>query len=136
MILLSLLIYYFGKGKLSGTCPSSVMPGIGLGPPADIIQIDSVQKQVVTWEDCRDLCCNNNACVAWTLLLAEEICFLRNEIGKHLLQNKNQISGITRDYVLPAPRRSERLRFYVGILSAPTFWARVSMLCSHLFTVV
>ena len=132
MIVLSLLLLYFGEVMRCGACPSSVMPGIELGVPTDITQVDSVQKQVMTWQNCRDLCCKNNACVAWTLLLAEKICFLRNEIGGRFLENKNQISGITQDYALPAPYRSKRLRFYVGILSAPTYWARVNMLfCAH-----
>ena len=133
MIVLSLLLFCFGKVVRCNACPSSVIPGIGPGVPTDNIQVDSVQKQVMTWENCRDFCCKNNACVAWTLLLVEKICFLRNEIGQHVLENKNQISGVTQEYALPAPYRSKGLRFYVGILSAPTYWARVNMLfCAHM----
>ena len=122
MILLSLLGYYLGQH--SDICQSSVMPGIGLGPP------DILQKEVVTWGECRDLCCKNSACVTWTFLLDEQVCFLRNQHGRHVLESKNQISGITSSYVLPAPNRSEELLFYIGILSAPIYSARVSMLSS------
>ena len=118
--MMSLLVYHLGQNN--DTCTSSAMPGIGLGPPVAIIQ-----KRSNTWQDCRDLCCKNDACVAWTLLKAERICFLRNQLGTHVLESKNQISGVTKGYVLPSPRRKE-LRFYVGILSAAKNRARVHML--------
>ena len=120
MILLSLVIYRFGQH--ADTCPSSVMPGIGLGPP-----VDELQNGVATWEECRDLCCKSSACVTWTLLLDEQVCLLRNQLGRHVQENKNQISGLTKGYVLPAPVRSKGPLFYVGVLSAPRYWARVSM---------
>ena len=119
MILLSLAIYRFGQH--AETCPSSVMPGIGLGPP-----VDNVHHEVATWEECRDLCCKSSACVTWTLLLDEQICVLRNQLGRHVQENKNQISGLTKGYVLPAPVRSKGPLFYVGIPSAPRYLARVS----------
>ena len=122
MILISLVIHLFGQH--ANTCPSSVMPGIGLGLP-----VDSVQNEVASWEECRDLCCNSSACVTWTLLLDEQMCFLRNQLGEHVLKSKNQISGLTKGFVLPSPHRNQELQFYVGIVSTPKkYWASVSVL--------
>ena len=101
-------------------CASNVMPGIGLGPP-----VYKAHTDVVTWERCRDLCCNNDLCAAWTLLKAEQTCFLRNQLGQRAVHNENEISGITKANVLPAPHRSKDLLFYIGILSAPKNRARV-----------
>lgn len=120
LTLMSFLVYHY-LGQNNDTCTSSFMPGIGLGPPVAIIQ-----KRAKTWKDCRDLCCKSNACVAWTLMKAEQICFLRNQLGTHVLESQDQISGVTKGYVLPSPRRKE-LRFYVGILSAAKNRARVNM---------
>ena len=55
-----------------------------------------------------------------------KICVLRNQLGRHVQENKNQISGLTKGYVLPAPVRSNGPLFYVGVPSAPRYWARVS----------
>ena len=101
-------------------CTSNVMPGIGLGPPVYV-----AHKDISTWEQCRDLCCSNDVCIAWTLLKAEKHCFLRNVIGQRVVQNENEISGITKANILPAPHRSKDLLFYIGILSAPKNRGRV-----------
>ena len=104
------------------SCPSSVMPGIGLGPAP----MNMAQLNVTTWEDCRDLCCEkDDMCVSWTLALAEKTCFLREKLGKIVKQSKNLISGITKSHVLPTPHRNKKLQFYVGILSAPNNHAKV-----------
>ena len=124
MILLSLLFFYLGIHN--DVCPSSVLPGISLGQPGDFV----MQQDVATWEDCRNLCCSSNTCVAWTFLVIENICLLRKDVGTNVvhLQNKNQISGITQSHILKAPHRSRKeLLFYVAIASAPTYWTRVNI---------
>ena len=104
------------------SCPSSVMPGIGLGSVSTWIPRESA----TTWEECRDLCCKkDDMCVSWTLSLAEKTCFLREQRGESVKQDKNLISGITKSHVLPSPHRNEELQFYVGILSAPKNYAKV-----------
>ena len=98
------------------SCPSSVMPGIGLGS----VSTNLPQQNVTTWEECRDLCCaKDDMCVSWTLSLAEKTCFLRKQLGHIVKQDKNLISGITKSHVLSAPHPNKEVRFYVGILSAP-----------------
>ena len=107
------------------SCPSSVMPGIGLGSVSTYMP----QQNVTTWEECRDLCCEkNDMCVSWTLSLAEKFCFLREQRGEIVKQDKNLISGITKSHVLPPPHRNQELQFYVGILSAPNNYAKVHVI--------
>ena len=107
------------------SCPSSVMPGIGLGSVSTYMP----QQNVTTWEECRDLCCKkDDMCVSWTLSLAEKTCFLREQRGETVKQDKNLISGITKSHVLPPPHRNEELQFYVGILSAPNNYAKVHVI--------
>ena len=121
-----MLVFLFGQN--ADTCPSSVMDGFGLGPT-----MGTESKPAKNWEECHDLCCKSDACVAWTLLKDEKICFLRSELRRQVKENTNEVSGITKAYAIPAPHRKE-LRFYIGILSAPTYWARVNMLfCTHTF---
>ena len=121
--LLSTYLFVQNANADADGCTSNVMPGIGLGPPVYV-----AHKDVSTWEQCRDLCCTNDVCVAWTLLKAEKNCFLRNQLGQRVVQNENEISGITKANILPAPHRSKDLLFYIGILSAPKNRARV---CFH-----
>ena len=125
MVLLSVVVLYqSGQHSVnSEACISSVMPGIGLGPPVSISE-----DNVTTWKDCRDLCCKNSICVAWTHLSYTKNCFLRSQLGKRLIESEHQISGITKGSVLAAPRPHKTLRFYVGIESAPKNRARVNML--------
>ena len=67
-----------GSDAAHRSCPSSVMPGIGLGPAP----MNMAQLNVTTWEECRDLCCEkDDMCVSWTLSLAEKTCFLREQLG-------------------------------------------------------
>ena len=104
------------------SCPSSVMPGIGMRS----VSTNMPQQNVTTWEECRDLCCEkDDMCVSWTLSLAQKTCFLREQRGEIVKQDKNLISGITKSHVLPAPHRNKELQFYVGILSAPNNYAKV-----------
>ena len=109
------------------SCPSSVMPGIGLGS----VSTNLPQQNVTTWEECRDLCCEkDDMCVSWTLSLAEKTCFLRGTLGEIVKQDKNLISGITKSHVLPTPHRNKELQFYVGILSAPNNHVKVHIVMS------
>ena len=125
MLLLSLLVFHLGQK--TDTCPSNVMHGFSLGPT-----VDTIQKPANNWEECHDLCCKSNACIAWTLLKEEKICFLRSELRRHVQENENEISGITKAYALPSPHRKE-LRYYIGILSAAKNRERVNMLVSNAF---
>lgn len=110
MLQLTMLVLLLGQD--TDTCPSSVMKGFGLGPT-----MGTQSTPAKNWEECHDFCCKSNACVAWTLMKDEKICFLRSELRRQVQENENEISGITKAYALPVPRRKE-LRFYIGILSA------------------
>ena len=127
--LLSLLLYQSSgflkapdqSGQHSCACPSTVMQGIGLGPP-----VKYSKTNVTSWENCRDLCCKDPICIAWTLMKTKKLCLLRDKLGKRVRANPDQISGKVSIFILPSPNRSETLLFYVGILSAPQNLARVN----------
>ena len=119
-----LLFLYHKFVQSSDACPSSVMRGIGLGSAST----NMVHQNVTTLEDCRNLCCKKrHACASWTLLLAEKTCLLRKEHEPTVERNLNVISGIAKHYGLSTPHRNKKLRFYIGILSAPNNIDRVHL---------
>ena len=106
----------------SDTCSSSVMRGIGLGTATT----NMIHQNVSTIEHCRNLCCKKrHICASWTLSLEENTCLLRKEHEPTVQRNLNEISGVTKRDGMSTPHRNKKLRFYIGILSAPNNVDRV-----------
>jgi len=79
-----------------------------------------IHQNVSTIEDCRNLCCKkHHICASWTLSLEENTCLLRKEHEPTVERNLNEVSGVTKRDGMSTPHRNKKLRFYIGILSAP-----------------